>query len=295
MITLAPAQSSAAHVLPSSASAAEKAAPFIKWVGGKGRLVSQLMSLLPAGIEHRRYFEPFAGGAALFFALRPQQAWLSDNNPALIHTYKAVRDRVDDVASYLELHAQHHCAEYYYAKRDDYNHRSKAGTTEHAALFIYLNKTCFNGLHRVNARGHFNVPMGRYVRPRIINFEALRSTSMALKKVNLRCAQFDELVDIARPGDFVYFDPPYHPLSATANFTSYTQDKFTTDDQRHLRDVFFALDRRGCKVMLSNSDSPLIRELYAPWHLTAVNASRAVNCNARKRGKVSELVVRNYS
>jgi DNA adenine methylase len=162
-------------------------------------------------------------------------------------------------------------------------------------MFIYLNKTCFNGLHRVNRKGEFNVPVGSYKNPRILNEDALLAASNVLQNADLRCASFDTLLENAKPGDFVYFDPPYEPVSATASFTSYARNGFSQDDQTRLRDVYKALNRRGCKLMLSNSDVPFIRNLYREFNVDTVAAPRAINCDATKRGKVSEVVVRNYA
>ncbi len=270
-----------------------EAAPFVKWAGGKGRLLSQLRPLLPQGVEHMRHVEPFVGGGALFFSRRPGRALLSDINPALVATYTAIRDDVSSVMAALGRLARAHSKARYYEVRDQYNQRRQA-KSKRAAMFIYLNKTCFNGLHRVNRKGEFNVPAGSYKNPRILNEEALVAASEALAGADLRCAPFDALLESAKPGDFVYFDPPYEPVSRTASFTSYARDGFAQDDQRRLRDVFAALDRRGCKLMLSNSDVPLIRELYQDFTVDTVAAPRAINCNGKGRGKVTEVVVRNY-
>ncbi len=270
-----------------------EAAPFVKWAGGKGRLLSQLRPLLPTGIEHMRHVEPFVGGGALFFSRRPRRALLSDINPALVATYVAIRDDVEGVIGGLRQLTKHHSKARYYEVRERYN-RGRQGAANRAATFIYLNKTCFNGLHRVNRKGEFNVPVGSYQNPRILNEDALRAASEALRGAHLRCAPFDALLEHAKPGDFVYFDPPYEPVSRTASFTSYASDGFTQDDQGRLRDVFAELDRRGCKLMLSNSDVPFIRELYRRYAVDTVAAPRAINCNGKKRGKVSEVVVRNY-
>jgi len=274
---------------------AARPAPFVKWVGGKGRLLSQLEPLLPPGVEHMRHVEPFMGGAAFFFARRPRRARLSDVNAALVATFTMVRDRVEEVIEHLRPLAAQHDAEHYYGVRERYN-ATRDGThgPERAAMFIYLNKTCFNGLHRVNRKGEFNVPAGRYKNPRILNDDALRAASWALSAAEIEHAGFESLVASARPGDFVYLDPPYAPVSDTANFTAYAKGGFGPDDQRRLRDVFDALSRRGCKCMLSNSDVPFIRDLYARHRIDVVSAPRAVNCNASRRGKVPEVVVRNY-
>jgi len=268
-------------------------APFLKWAGGKGRLLSQLRPLLPAGVERMRHVEPFCGGGALFFDRRPGRALLADVNPALIRTYLTIRDAVDEVIAHLEGFVERHGKEAYYQTRERYNGRP-LDAAEHAATFVYLNKTCFNGLHRVNRRGEFNVPMGRYRNPRILDAEGLYAASDALAAADIRNEGFEALLESARPGDFVYFDPPYHPISETASFTSYAQNGFGPDDQRRLRDVFRALDRRGCRLMLSNSDVPFIRELYTGFHVDTVAAPRAISCNGGGRKRVSEVVVRNY-
>lgn len=271
-----------------------EAAPFVKWAGGKGRLLSQLRPLLPPGVEHMRHVEPFVGGGALFFARRPGRALLTDINTSLVCTYTAIRDDVNEVIASLRRLAARHSKAAYYEVRDRYNRGMRVSTARRAAMFIYLNKTCFNGLHRVNRKGEFNVPVGSYKNPRILNEAVLRTASAALQGARLKCASFEMLLADAKPGDFIYFDPPYEPVSETASFTSYARDGFGRDDQQRLRDVYAELDRRGCKLMLSNSDVPFIRDLYRDFQIDTVAAPRAINCNGGKRGKVSEVVVRNY-
>ncbi|MDD9947371.1 MAG: DNA adenine methylase [Myxococcales bacterium] len=268
-------------------------APIVKWVGGKGRLLSQLRPLLPPAVDRMRHVEPFAGGAAMFFDRRPSRALLCDVNQDLIATYLAVRDELPSVITELQRLARDHSRERYYDVRSRYN-TAELTRSQRAAAFIYLNKTCFNGLHRVNRRGHFNVPVGRYEKPKILNASLLQAASAQLSEADLRCTSFEALVALARPGDFVYLDPPYEPVSRTANFTSYAQDGFSQEDQQRLRDVYRELDRRGCKLMLSNSDVPFVRELYRDFRIDLVAAPRAINCNTSRRGKVSEVVVRNY-
>ena len=241
-----------------------------------------------------RHVEPFVGGGALFFSRLPNRALLTDVNPSLIATYTAIRDDVDGVIAALRTLAARHSKENYYEVRARYNRASRIATAKRAAMFIYLNKTCFNGLHRVNRKGEFNVPIGAYKNPRILNEQALEAASAALRGATLRCASYESLLENAKPGDFVYFDPPYEPVSETSSFTSYARDGFTRADQTRLRDVYKALDRRGCKLMLSNSDVPFIRDLYTDFDLTTVAAPRAINCDATKRGKIAEVVVRNY-
>lgn len=269
-------------------------APFVKWAGGKSRLLPQLRPLLPPGVELMRHVEPFMGGAAMFFALRPKRALLCDINPALLGTYHAVRDQVDCVIPHLRRLARTHDTGTYYEMRERYNQTRTLSDAERAALFIYLNKTCFNGLHRVNRRGEFNVPVGRYAKPAILDVETLLAASAQLRGADLRCGGFELLLTAAKPGDFIYFDPPYEPVSETSSFTAYAQDGFRREDQLRLRDVFRVLDRRGCKLMLSNSDVPFIRELYRDYHVRTVCAPRAINSDASRRGPVSEVVVRNY-
>ena len=271
-----------------------EAAPFVKWAGGKGRLLSQLRPLLPSGASRMRHVEPFVGGGALFFSRQPKRALLTDINPALVGTYTAIRDDLDRVIAALRGLAARHSKESYYEVRERYNRSPRITTAKRAAMFIYLNKTCFNGLHRVNRKGEFNVPVGSYKKPRILNEDALRAASDALRGAQLRCASFEALLENAKPGDFVYFDPPYEPMSETASFTSYARDGFSREDQTRLRDVYKALDRRGCKLMLSNSDVSFVRELYQDFQIDTVAAPRAINCDASKRGKVREVVVRNY-
>ena len=279
--------------LRATEAAEEAPAPIVKWAGGKGRLLTQLKSRLPPGFGRRRYLEPFIGGGALFFSLTPSRAILSDVNTALIETYRAVRDQVDAVVSALERLAVGHGKEKFYRTRERYN-REELSPVERAATFLYLNKTCFNGLHRVNRRGEFNVPFGRYKNPRIVDAPRLRAASRLLRGADLRNAPFEHVLETARPGDFVYFDPPYVPVSETANFTGYAQTGFGPDDQTRLRDVFRELDRRRCHVMLSNSDVPAVRSLYQGFSIDIVTAPRAISCNAESRKAVREVVVTNY-
>ncbi len=250
--------------------------------------------MLPAGLDKMRHVEPFVGGGALFFSRSPKRALLHDINPSLVATYTAIRDEVDGVIAGLERLASKHSKERYYQVRERYNAGRRLGPSTRAAMFIYLNKTCFNGLHRVNRKGEFNVPVGSYKNPKILDEGALRTASRALASAELACEGFEGLLERGKPGDFVYFDPPYEPVSDTASFTSYSRDGFNRADQTRLRDVYRALDRRGCKLMLSNSDVPFIRDLYRDFRIDTVAAPRAINCNAAKRGKVAEVVVRNY-
>ena len=269
-----------------------RARPVLKWAGGKGRLLPELLARLPKAF--RAYHEPFVGGGALFFELASQDlitaAHVSDINASLIDVYLGLRDCVDDVIASLQQHRHDH--DYYYQVRA--LRPAELSLPERAARIIYLNKTCYNGLYRENRRGEFNVPFGRYVNPTICDEPNLRAASLALQGVEIARCHFSTVLDYAQRGDFVYFDPPYHPLSATANFTSYDRRGFGPDDQRQLRDVFTQLGDRGIRAMLSNSDTPFVRELYGGFAIDQVQAARAVNSKANGRGKVAEVIVRNY-
>jgi DNA adenine methylase len=262
--------------------------PFLKWAGGKGQLLEQLRPLLPA--RFRRYFEPFAGGAALFFSLRPRRAVLADVNAELIDCYVAARDDVDSVIDALG-HYRYGAEDYYRARAVD---RTTLPLAERAARTIYLNKTGYNGLYRVNRSGKFNVPMGRYTNPLLCDATNLRACSKALQGIDLRVADFEDIASRAKPGDFVYFDPPYVPVSDSADFTSYVPGGFGADQQRRLAAVFAKLARRGVSAMLSNSDTPAVRELYRDFRIDAVLAARFINSRGSKRGKVGEVVVRTF-
>jgi DNA adenine methylase len=268
-----------------------RAQPIVKWVGGKGKLLGELVRRAPG--SYRRYFEPFAGGAALFFHLAPRAAVLSDVNADLVACYRAVRDDVEAVIAALAEHRERHSVEYYYAVRDGWNDGRAADAAARAATFIYLNKTCYNGLWRVNRRGDFNVPAGRYTNPAILDAERLRAASRVLAAAALEVAPFDRVLDEARRGDFVYFDPPYDPVSPTADFTSYAAGGFAAADQERLAQSFARLAERGCAVMLSNSDTPFTRRLYARFRVERVYTTRAVNSRADRRGAVAEIVVTN--
>lgn len=288
---------------PASDPRIQQAVPFIKWAGGKTQLLEQLIPLLPSA-PVRHYYEPFVGSAAVFYALRKRafagQYHLSDVNPELVNVYAVVRDSVDALIARLAEHRDAHAEDdrgHYYAVRD--RDRGPDGlaalsSLERAARMIYLNKTCYNGLWRVNRKGQFNVPIGRYVNPPILDEIKLRAASAALQGVDVAERSYQAALDQATNGDFVYFDPPYVPLSNTANFTSYAKDDFGEPDQRLLADLFRALDRRGVRVMLSNADAPLVRELYAGFRFETVQARRAINSRARRRGPIDELVVLNY-
>lgn len=268
--------------------------PFLKWAGGKTRLANELLARAP--VRFNTYHEPFLGGGALFFRLyrenRIKHAVLSDINAELIDTYQAIRDCVTDVMAVLATYP-HDKAFYYELRAKDPWALSQP---ERAARMIYLNKTGYNGLYRVNRKGQFNVPFGRYKSPKYLDPENLRSVSRALQHVEILCTSFESVVERAAPGDWVYFDPPYVPLSATADFTAYQPGGFGFTEQERLRDVCIALTQNNVSVMLSNSDTEIVRNLYASevFTIEEVKANRAINSNGTGRGKITELVVVNY-
>ncbi len=268
------------------------AAPVLKWAGGKRALLGQYEPHFP--ITFRAYHEPFVGGGAIFFHLRPrleQAVHLSDVNAELINLYRALRDQLPAVTKRLEEHRRRHSSDYYYKIRSV--HPDKLDAIRRAARLLYLNKTCYNGLYRVNARGYFNVPLGRYTNPTILDRERLQAASAALQGVELRQEGFEQVLERAGEGDLVYFDPPYQPLTRTANFTSYTADSFAESDQARLAEVYRELDRRGVQVLLSNSDTPLVRELYQGFTLHEIQAPRFINSKASLRKAIGELLVSN--
>ena len=263
------------------------ATPFLKWVGGKTSLLPELMKHVPARL--RRYHEPFVGGGALFFAVRPRRALLSDSNVELVHCYRQVRDDVYSVLDALARHVYER-AHFEAVRALEPLHLMSA---ERAARFIYLNKTCFNGLWRVNRAGRFNVPFGRYRNPTFHDPGLLLRASQALRGMQILRAPFEISLERALPGDFVYLDPPYDPVSQTSSFTSYTRDAFTWEDQKRLAAGCAALDRRGVRFLLSNSATPRIRALYGGFEQRAVRAPRHISCKGEGRGRVEELLVFN--
>lgn len=269
--------------------------PFLKWAGGKGQLLGELLPRVRAGLGAGGYHEPFIGGGALFFELSrqgalPRRATLSDANENLVEVYLAVRDELGAVVEVLREHKARHSEEHYYGVRG----RRPESRPERAARVIYLNKTCFNGLYRENSRGQFNVPMGRYENPEVLDEPNLRAASEALRGVSIAVADFGDVAGRAEPGDLVYFDPPYDPVSKTSSFTSYAKGGFGSSEQARLRDLARTLSGRGVRFLLSNSMTPLVRELYAEFHVETVLATRAVNSRADRRGKIEEALVSNY-
>ncbi|MFZ2411658.1 MAG: DNA adenine methylase [Candidatus Methanoperedens sp.] len=267
---------------------------FIKWAGGKTQLLSQFETFFPT--HFNKYYEPFLGSGAVFFKIKnlyPEKEFLlSDNNSELINCYEIVKNDVEGLIGLLKEHRLKHSKEYYYYQRNiDTTNLSKI---ESVARFIYLNKTCFNGLYRVNSKGKFNVPIGSYKNPSIFQEKDLIEAQKLLQGVTLKTMPFENIINIAQKNDFVYLDPPYHPLSPTSSFTSYTSISFSEKDQIRLAEVYRQLDKKGCLLMLSNSYSEFILELYDGYRIEQVSAKRMINCNGKKRGVIPEAVVLNY-
>lgn len=274
--------------------------PFLKWVGGKRQLLPELLERVKRAGEFGRYHEPFVGGGALFFELMSDRndislgkyAFLSDNNEPLVNTYTAIKTELDAVIRKLKVHAKNHDEEYYYEIRKKVPSKS----SDQAARIIYMNKTCYNGLYRENSKGEFNVPVGRYKNPLICDEANLPAVSEALSKAKIEHRSFDTVVGKAKEGDLVYFDPPYHPVSATASFTSYDRKGFGEESQLALKEVCQRLHEKGVKVIQSNSMSGFIKDLYSDldgFKIEEVFASRAINSRADRRGKVSEVLIHN--
>jgi DNA adenine methylase len=271
--------------------------PIVKWAGGKRKLAPTLAARMPN--SYARYFEPFAGGAALYLHVEPEHAVLSDANADLMRLYLDVAHRLDSLIADLEWHARNHSETYYYEVRSRWNdgwndgRHDTPGTSRSAAL-LYLNKTCFNGLWRVNDEGKFNTAIGRYSHPAILDERALRAVAPALARAELGVSDFRQVVAAARGGDFVYLDPPYIPTSITSRFAGYTPGGFGERDHRDLADAARALARRGVQVMLSNSDTPLAWELYGAWpgfRIERVSRTGTMSSNTSKRGRISELLI----
>jgi len=272
--------------------------PVVKWVGGKTQLLENISENAP--IEYGKYIEPFFGGGAVFFSLykqgRVKKAVISDNNPELINLYSVIRDEPKKLIRELKKLEGANTSEEYYAFRHEFNALAKkeGSRVRRAALFIYLNKTCYNGLWRVNKKGEFNVPFGRYKKPAILDEENILAVSKAFQKAKVTLSDFEDTVQVAKEGDFVYFDPPYAPITETAKFTSYTKDGFENGEQERLATVFRELASDGVYVLESNSDAPVVSELYKGFDKVVVQAKRYVNCKGHKRGDVNELLIKSY-
>ncbi len=293
------------------------ARPFVKWAGGKGQLLDVLKSNLPDGVGTtlRKYAEPFVGGGALLFALLYEytfdKVYICDNNKELINAYSVIKDRCGELieilanmqSKYNSCNSNDVKQEYYYEQRNRFNSLVLNNDTcvEKAALFIFINRTCFNGLYRVNRKGHYNVPFGKHTNPTICDTENLLKISETLQNVEMHSCDYHDVLHFADENTFVYIDPPYRPLNATSGFTSYTEDQFNDQNQIELAEMYKELSTMGSKVMLSNSDPHNVDEndnffddLYADFTILRVDASRVINSKASSRGKIKELLIKNY-
>ncbi|CCY74875.1 dNA adenine methylase Dam [Brachyspira sp. CAG:700] len=274
--------------------------PFVKWAGGKNGLINSLISFIPKNFNS--YFETFVGGGALFFYLKnlnilnSKKIYLNDKNTELINAYKQIKINPNKLLEELEILKNNHSKEYFYKIRNldrDFDFYSLSEVFR-AARFIYLNKTCFNGLCRYNAKGNFNTPMGSYKNPKIYDKDLIFSVHEVLKNVSITNKDFEVVSLKAKKGDFIYFDPPYYPLNKTSSFVSYT-DNFSANEQIRLYKLFKMLDCEGIKVLQSNSNTDFIKELYKDFEIIEVISKRAINCKGDKRGKITELIIRgNY-
>lgn len=275
--------------------------PFVKWVGGKRQLLKQFrdMNLYPPyafNPEKATYFEPFVGGGAMFFDLLPKRAFLSDMNYELVVTYNVIKDNVDELIKKLKKHKKNNSKDYFLKVRA--KNIEKLSDVDIAARFIYLNKTGFNGMYRVNRSGQFNIPYADSKNPLICDEENLKKANKALKQTKIIHQDYRKILEKAKKGDFIYFDPPYYPVNKTSSFTSYTKEGFLEKEQKELRDIFLSLHKRGCFVMLSNSDTDFINDLYKGLDKKIVThkvyAGRSINSKGDGRGKIKEVVVINY-
>jgi len=274
----------------------ELVAPFLKWAGGKRQLVSSIVNHLPKNIKDYKYIEPFIGGGAVFFNLQPNNAIINDLNAELINVYQVIKNNLNELITDLKKHRNE--AEYFYLIRSlDRNEKFKELTNiQRASRVIFLNKTCFNGLYRVNNAGEFNSPFGKYKNPNIVNEPILKAVNKFLNDNNIEIKS-DDYSEILKQIDercFVYLDPPYHPISKSSNFTDYIQGGWNIHDQINLKTTCDELHKRGIKFLLSNSSVDFIKDLYKDYKITIVKANRTINSNGTGRGEVNELLIRNY-
>ncbi len=267
--------------------------PILKWVGGKRQLLAEIMPLINKNCS--TYVEPFVGGGAVFFELQPKKAIINDYNDELINVYLTVRDSVDELITELEEHNKNNSEEYFYELRalDRSSEYKEMNNVQKAARIIYLNKTCYNGLYRVNAAGQFNSPYGKYKNPNIVNATTIRAMSNYLKKtqIDIRSGDYRKVLKGLRKGTFVYLDPPYMPISSSSSFTGYTDNGFSYEQQVELKKECDKLKAKGILFLQSNSDCPEIRELYKDYEIKTVQAKRSINSKANKRGEISEVLI----
>ena len=265
-----------------------KGQPFLKWAGGKTQLLDELLKRVPQ--DFNTYYEPFIGGGALYFAISPSKAVIADINDDLINVYNVVRDNPEELLEALSKYKND--KDFYYEVRSQ--DQNTLSPIDRAARLIYLNRTCFNGLYRVNKSGQFNVPFASYKNPNIVQTERIMTASNTLNDTQVFNASFEEVLMGAKKGDFIYLDPPYYPKDVYSDFKRYNKEQFYKEDHQKLANLYDELTRRGCYVMLSNSDTEYTRELYKKWCIDTVYAKRMINSDAAKRGEITEIIVTNY-
>lgn len=271
-------------------------APFLKWVGGKRQLMPSIVDHLPKNFKDYKYIEPFIGGGAVFFNMQPKNAVINDFNEELINVYQVIKDNLDELIIDLKKHKNE--SEYFYSIRslDRNGEFKKLSAVQRASRVIFLNKTCFNGLYRVNNAGEFNSPFGRYKNPNIVNEPTLKAVNKFLNNNNIEInsGDYSEILIQTDKKCFVYLDPPYHPISESSNFTGYVQGGWNMYDQIDLKTACDELNKKGVKFLLSNSSADFIKDLYKDYKITIVKANRAINSNGAERGEVDEVLIRNY-
>lgn len=271
--------------------------PVLKWVGGKRQLLNDIIPMIPKNCS--TYVEPFIGGGAVLFELQPKKAIINDFNSELINVYTVIRDYPEELIKELQFHKDNNTSEHFYAVRE-YDRKpeffSQMTPVQKAARVIYLNKTCYNGLYRVNSAGQFNSPYGKYKNPNIVNETVIRAMSKYFNKNNIviKNEDFKEALKGLRRGAFVYLDPPYMPISSSSSFTGYTENGFNEDKQRELKELCDKLDKKGIKFLQSNSDCEFIRELYSGYRIKTIKAKRAINSKGNSRGEINEVLIYNY-
>lgn len=270
--------------------------PFLKWVGGKRQLISSIVNFMPKNIKNHSYIEPFVGGGALLFHIQPKNAIINDLNEELINVYKVIKNNLEELIDDLKKHKNE--PDYFYKIRglDRTKEYKNMSSVLKASRIIFLNKTCYNGLYRVNNAGEFNAPYGFYKKPNIVNEPTLKAVSKYLNNNNISIysEDYSKILTLADHNSFVYLDPPYHPISESSNFTGYIQGGWDMWDQVRLREVCDELDSKGIKFLLSNSSASFIKDQYKSYNISVVKAIRAVNSNGANRGEVDELLIRNY-
>lgn len=270
--------------------------PFLKWAGGKRYLLPEIDKRVPS---HNTYHEPFVGGGAVLFFLQSNKSYVNDVNIEVINVYRVIKDNLNDLLKELKNHAKKNSSEYFYTVRDydrDFKKFQTLNDIQKAARIIYLNKTCFNGLFRVNSQGQFNAPYGKYKNPNIVNEDVLKAVNKFLNNTDVQFStgSFEKSIKKIKKGDFVYLDPPYDPISDTSSFTGYSLDGFTRADQEKLKKYCDEIHKKGAKFLLSNSATNFIQDLYKKYTIEFVDVPRSINSNGSKRGKVKEVLVRNY-